>query len=375
MPHRRAQLLLPLVLITGGAAAAPASAATGRFAAFSTSIWLLDAILLFLVANIAALLLFSIATRIWRDAGQRRRERFRARWEPLLYGRMSDAAAPLPPLAPGERLMFLILWLHMLGYVRDEAAEALAQAGRDLGLSAYVLRLLDAYSGWRRVVAIRATGPLRLAQAREALVLIIAQNRPKYSLSAARALMQIDPRRGFAGLQQLLRHLEWSPGAMVEIVKAGGTQALQLLAGLVLSAPPGRAREIVRLIELTKDSSALPALRERLCSNRDEEEVAAIVHALGRLGGAQDRLAVLTFLTHANWLLRMRSAAALGSLGRGEDCDRIVPLLRDRNWWVRYRAAQTLLRLNGAEALGALRDGESDAYARDMLERVLAEGE
>src|SRR5450759_5495895 len=84
-----------------------------------TLFWVLAAILLLLSWNIALLLLFSIVMRIWRELGQRRRDRFCARWEPVLHARMSGDAAPLPPLAPSERLLFLSLWLHLLGYVRD----------------------------------------------------------------------------------------------------------------------------------------------------------------------------------------------------------------------------------------------------------------
>jgi len=334
---------------------------------------LLAAILIFLLLNIAALVLSSIAMRFQRESVQRRRERFRARWEPLLYGRMSGDDDPLPCLARSERMMFLTLWLQLQGYVRDEAAQALVRAGRELDLREYVLRLLNDRSDWKRVVAMRAAASLRLEEACAGLLAKIAQDRPKSSLAAARALLQINPELGFAGLQRALSHLEWSPVAMVGIVKAGGSRAVQMLAQLVRSAPPGGAKQVVRLIEMIEDDSALPALRERLLSNQDDEETAAILHALGRLGGAKDRETALGFLAHASWLVRMQSASALGSLGAEPDCDRLLPLLRDGNWWVRYRSGQSLLRIKGPAAIAALRDGESDPYAREMLDRVLSE--
>ncbi len=335
---------------------------------------ILAAMLLFLTGSIALLLLFSMVTRIWREFGKRRRDWFCARWEPVLHARMSGDAAPLPSLAPSERLLFLSLWLHLLGYVRDQAADALVLTARELGLPQYVLRLLESGSPWRRVVAIRAVAALRLESAGDTLLAKVMENRPRSSLAAARALLQIDPERGFAGLGYLLDHQQWSPGAMVEIVRAGGSQTVQKLAALVRSAPPGRAKQVVRLIELLEDQTALPTLRERLASSRDEEEIAAILHCLGKIGHGEDRATALAFLEHGSWLIRMQAAYALGAFGLAQDLGRLAPLVRDRHWWVRYRAAQSLLRLAGAAAVATMRESESDPYARDMLERVLAEG-
>ena len=336
--------------------------------------WILAAILLFLAGNIALLLLFSIAMRIWRELGQGRRDRFRARWEPVLHARISGDAVPLPSLAPAARLLFLSLWLHLSGYVRDQAADALVQTAHELGMPQYALRLLESGSPWKRVIAMRAVAALRLERACDSLWAKLMQNRPRSSLTAVRALLQIDPERGFAALEHLFKYQEWSPGAMVEIVRAGGSQTVQKLAALLRSAPPRRAKQMARLIELLEDQAALPARRERLASSGDEEEIAAILHSLGRLGQSEDRVTALAFLEHESWLIRMQAAYALGALGLAQDVGRLLPLLRDRHWWVRYRAAQSLLRLTGAAALAALREREADAYAREMLERVLAEG-
>jgi HEAT repeat protein len=335
---------------------------------------MLVAIALFLAANTSLLLLFSIVMRIWRERGQRRRDRFRARWEPVLHARMLGDAVALPPLAPSERLLFLNLWLHLLGYVRDEAAYALVQTARELGLPQYALRLLERGSPWKRIVAMRAVAALRLEQACDTLAAKARQNRQLASLTAVRALLEIDPERGFAELGYLLKHQQWSPAAMVEIVRAGGSATVHKLAALLRSVPPGQAKQMVRLIELLEDQSALPALRERLAASRDEEEIAAILHCLGRLGLGEDRATGLAFLEHDSWLVRMQAAYLLGTFGLAQDTARLAPLLRDRHWWVRYRSAQSLLRLAGAAALGAMRDGEADPYARDMLARVLAEG-
>jgi HEAT repeat protein len=334
---------------------------------------ILGAIALFLAANVALLLLFSIVMRIWRESRQRRHARFSELWEPVLHARMSGDLVPLPAMADSERLLFLNLWLHLLGYVRDQAADALAQAARELDIPNYALRLLESRSPWKRVLAVRAVAALHLEEAGSVLLAKVMERRPRSSLAAARALLQIDPQRGFVGLEYLLHQLDWSPAAMVSIVKAGGAETVHKLAGLVRSAPPGRAKPLVRLIELLEDHSALPALRERLESSSDEEEIAAILHCLGRHGQEADRAAALGYLAHPNWLIRMQAAYAMGALGSKRDAARLAPLLHDRQWWVRYRTAQSILRLAGAAALAAMRESEPDPYARDLLERVLAE--
>lgn len=365
-----AGLLLKSARTLGGASAR----AEAVLPAEGTLVHVLGAILLFLAANIVLLLCFSVVMRVRRERIQRRRDRFSATWEPALYARVAGEHASLPALAPSERLLFLGLWLHLLGYVRDQAADALVQAAHELDMPEYALGLLESRSPWKRVLAMRAVAAMHLKQAGDTLLAKVMEGRRRSSLTAVRALLQIDPERGFAGLEHLLRHLEWSPAAMVEIVKGGGARTVQRLASLLDSAPAALRKQIVRLIELAEDQTALPALRERLASGGDEEETAAILHCLGKLGQGVDRAAVLASLAHPNWLIRMQAVYALGAIGLEEDITRLAPLLHDRQWWVRYRAAQSLLRLAGSGALAALRDQEPDPYAREMLARALAEG-
>ncbi len=368
---RRSDLHLAcaLLLVTASAAAG-----ASRLEPASRPVQLLDDLLLFLLANIGALVLAATMVRLWREAAARRDERFRVRWEPALFSRMSGELNALPALRPGERLMFLRLWLRLLAYIRHEAATAVVQAARELQLCSYVLRLLQSRSDWKRVLGMQAAGLLELKDARETLISKIAEHRPHSSLAAVRALLSIDPEKGLEGLQLVLRQPHWPSTAVLEIVNAAGPRGLELLSSMVPSALPGRAKALVRLIELTENRSALPALRERLQFSRDDEEVAALVHALGTLGDPEDRETVTSHALHANWLVRMQVASALGALGDEADIDRLLTLLRDRTWWVRYRAAQSLLRIVGAAALGLLRSNETDPYANQMLERVLAEG-
>jgi hypothetical protein len=347
---------------------------TSAFACGSRLAVLLDDLLIFVLAITGALVLGGFCVRLWREAADLRDARFRARWEPVLHARMSGDMASLPKLLHRERLSFLALWLHVLGYVRDEAAAAVVAVASELRLASYVVRLLGSRSDWKRAIAVQAAGILRLDEARGLLVSQVEERHLRSSLAAVRALLSIDPDKGLEGLEQLLRRPGWPAGGLHDLVKTAGPRADRLLSSLVLSALPGRATQLVRLIELTGDVSALPALRERLGFSRDEEEVAALVHALGRLGRPEDRAAITSLVLHPHWLVRMQAACALGTLGDQEDLTRLVTLLRDRVWWVRYRAAQSMLRVMGAAAIASMRATEPDRYAGEMLQRVLDEG-
>jgi HEAT repeat protein len=65
----------------------------------------------------------------------------------------------------------------------------------------------------------------------------------------------------------------------------------------------------------------------------------------------------------------------MGRLGVPGDEQRLVELLTDRQWWVRYRAARALVSLGfvDGERMRAIQAAQSDAYARDIIEHVLAE--
>jgi HEAT repeat protein len=65
----------------------------------------------------------------------------------------------------------------------------------------------------------------------------------------------------------------------------------------------------------------------------------------------------------------------MGRLGVAGDEHRLIELLTDREWWVRYRAARALAGLGfvGAARMRAIQAAQTDAYARDIIEQVLAE--
>ena len=322
---------------------------------------------------ILLLLAYTTLVRLQRQSHERTVGEFRERWQPALYQRMAGERVALPELAAYERMPLLMLALEALEDVRGDAADAVVAVARERELPLFVISLLARRSRWKQEVGIRAAGAMKLVEAVAPLERIVSGRRRRSALSAAAALMQIDAVRGLAAFQPLLWRMDWSPERIAALLKSAGGAIGQLASSIIQSAPLQSVKNAVRLVELLGDRSALPLLRSRLAVSDDPETTAAILRALRAFGDASDRATVIGRLNDANWLVRMQAAYALGGLGFPDDAERLEPLVRDQNWWVRYRAAQALLKLAGAEqVLGAL-EREPDGFARDMLQRVLAE--
>ena len=316
-------------------------------------------------------------TRWARARHRTRRARFAARWEPLLHGRVAGDRDPLPALKRGELLSFLMLWLHLAGYVKEEGKDGLRTAGTELNLGPKVIGLLAGSVPWQRLLAARAAALLRLAEAVPHLTRMAAGPDPRLALAAVEALLTISPAQGHDCFRQLVLRSGWSPCAMAAVASAHPAVTRRVLEAALAKASPGGAMSIVRLLELIEDQDAAPALRLRLAGNRHAAETAALLHALGRFGAAEDRRAALPFLRDARWLVRMQAASALGGLGLPEDLEPLAHLLSDPEWWVRYRAAQAMLRLARGDraALAAVMDKVEDRFARDAMSFAVAEFE
>jgi len=332
-------------------------------------------ILAFLILNVLVLFVTTWLARLLRERRLAQRQQFRDAWQPLIFEYMAGDAAMLPELPAARQFDFLLLWLQIAGYVRDEDALRLNELARSLGLPGYVMGLLNGRARWKRLVAMRAAGAMHLQEAVPALRREAASGRMRAGLAAVSALLNIAPAEAMLALQTMLGHVRWAPTAVANVVRAAGPDAMRVLAQALRVTPPGRARNLVRVIETLEDASALPALRERFGAMPDNEEKAAIARALGKLGDDSDRERLLPALSSRLALLRMQAAAALGRLGLPEDVWVLLPLLSDRDWWVRYRAAQSLVELTRGEpnALAVLRAKISDRYGLEILDRVMAE--
>jgi hypothetical protein len=336
---------------------------------------MLAAALSSLLIAIAGLILAMTLARRKRHRREAEAAQFDARWAPLLYARMDNPEAPLARLEPGETVLFLSLWLRILGFVRGEAETALGDAAVSLGITPAALGLLKSRDPGERLLAIRAAGVLGLSEAVPWLKDEIRRCDHRTALVAISALFRIDPQAASAALHAQLAVLIWSPSALARLLAPAGEQALALLAKELAQAPARRALRLTRVIDALSSSAALPILRDRIHASRNKEEIAILIRALGRVGAEPDRELARGMLGDADPLVRMQAAACLGQLGAEPDAEALIPLLRDSVWWVRYRAAGAIARLlrPSQARLRELIDAETDRYGGEILARAAAE--
>ena len=315
----------------------------------------------------------TFAARIFRLRANAHKQAFNQLWEPYLFARMSGEDDAAPPLAERDKILFLMLWLRFTGYVKDEASDQLTTAARELGMEAYADRLIRSWRTSNRVVGLSAVALLANAKSVARLPVIAATADARLSYIATEALLKAEPALGLVALRQALNTRDWFPAAMAQMIRPHGAAAFALVEAAVREADPLHTRRLVRLVEGLGDMAAIPILRERLPLATEPEEIAAIMHALGRMGSFDDRSLVLAQIHHANWLVRMECARALSRIGLEDDIATLILLARDSSWWVRYRAAGALYALAGGPALRAHTRVEQDAFARQMLLHVLAE--
>jgi HEAT repeats len=333
-----------------------------------------------LLYSVVALALLCIAmavatfvARALRLRAEARKAAFNHLWEPFFFARMAGENIMPPLLARRNRTLFLMLWLRFHGYVKDEASDILNNIVRELGLATFAARLMMSWRTSNRLVGLSAVALLATPKALARLPAIAEKDHSRFAYIATEALLRSDPQRGLIALHHSLSTRDWFPAAMAEMIRPHGAPALALVEAAVREADPLHTRRLVRLLEGLGDTAAMPILRERLPLATEPEEVAAIMHALGRMGSFDDRELVLAHIQDKSWLVRMECARALGRIGLEEDIETLVKLVRDSSWWVRYRATGALYALAGEAALDARAQIEQDAFAQQMMRHVIAE--
>jgi len=328
------------------------------------------------VAALSVLLVLAIfvlrAALVWRN---RRQARFLARWRPLLMESLVVPPRNLPALRGGDVLDCLLLWNHLQGSVRGDARERLNGFARAAGLDRAARRLLTRHGSRRRLLAIVTLGQLGEQDVRPVLRRLAEAAHPVLSLTAARALVQIDREAAVPMLMPAFAaRTDWPVNRVAAILREAGADVISkpLLDVLAASNPEQGAR-LLGFFELAHPPVVMPAVCA-LLARRDTDD-RLLGAALRALKDPQALPSVRALTLHPRWHIRMEAAKALGRLGLPEDLPRLERLLADPQWWVRYRTAQAIARLPFVRRadLEVMRDRQPDRYARDILAHVLAE--
>lgn len=307
---------------------------------------------------------------------ERRRRRFAAEWQPFVTQVTFEDRVPrdLPTLHKRDIFTFLNYWNSLHDSLRGAPKEKLNVLARRLRLDRTVWKMLHGSRVRERLIAIVTLGHLRDYAAWDTLLELTRSGHPLESIVAARALVHIDGKNALPLLLPLIRDRnDWPPSKIASILRESGPDvASGPLIETIRTAPPAQAARLLRYLDVVHTEAGTPLVLELLGASDSDQVIAACLQVLRSPAGLES---VRRHTRHPQWFVRVQAASALGRLGTREDMDTLVAMLGDREWWVRYRAAQALARLPFADrrTLEAIRDGQQDRYARDILAQVIAE--
>ncbi len=329
------------------------------------------------VAICALTLLMLLATIVMRMIALRT-ERIDAHaealWKPILMAPGTAAVTGLPALHRRDVRGFIEAWNEAHEPLQGATTDRLAQIADKVGLQQQLCRFLDTHRFHHRVIAVMALGHLKSDESFKRVLPLLDDKSPIMSLCAARALLQIDPQSGVPKLIPLIVDRPyWSQGVVASILEETGAFAVgKRLTAATLHATSDVAPRMIRFLAGVDPKAAAPIIREALRSSLDTRIITTCLQAIT---DPTDLVYVRPLLTHSLWFVRMQAAATLGNLGVPGDETLLVGLLSDQQWWVRYRAAQALLKLSfiTTEDARRIQQAQTDSYARDIIDHVLAE--
>ena len=329
-----------------------------------------------IIALGSVLIVFEIARmrNVLRSAEKRRSE-FEARWKPILDG--SQTVASLPHLHGEEHTWFVRLWneerLKIAGEPHPGQRRVNLAGLADRTQSVEYARGLAAKGD----VAERIIGLTMLGWFRDPADLGIARRLaespdPIVSITAAHAMLQIDPEQAHRFLELRLSRNDWPPAKIDAIVEEERRTLQPALLDAIFEMPEGN--KLVRYLRYCEPEKMLPVLTRVLETSQDTPTLIAALKVLGRASGPQQAPLARKFLRHSDWYVRVQAAHALGRVGDLSDVDGLTTLLADPQWWVRLRAAEAIATVaKDVSAVERIRDEQKDRYAREVLTRVIAE--
>lgn len=321
-------------------------------------------------ALIVSIALMRLALR-WRE---RSATATIARWRPALLRHAMGEDPAFPALRRSERPVLLLLWNQIAESLRGPSHDRLRVVLNLLGLGALARRWLTRRNRERQWLGLLTLGHLAQADDWDAVLRLLGDARPYLSLSAARALLQIDPARAAAPvLAEIARRPEWPVARLALLLREAGAQHLfEPLRQRLLQSDPAQQVRLVCLLAAVDAVRASPTLLE-LLHRSDHTELLSMCMQHVQSPAALPRVRELA--QHPVWWVRSQAAAALARFGTLSDKPQLIALLSDPQWWVRYRAAQALLCTPGLTRQAALdlHGTLSDRYARDVLAQAMLE--
>jgi hypothetical protein len=208
----------------------------------------------------------------------KRRDQFLKLWEPLLFSALEgEGPSRLPRVKPADLFTFLSLWNHLQDSLLDDGADRLNDVAERLGLRATARRMLQRRSHRHRLMAIATLGHLRDRAVWTPLCAMAASPQVALSLTAARALVKIDPA---AAIQHLMPAIvtrdDWPAARVASLLRTAGPDAVSRpLVQAALEAGSVDTPRLIGLLETAYQEDATPAIRSFLTRVEDTDTITA----------------------------------------------------------------------------------------------------
>lgn len=321
------------------------------------------------------MLIAILVIRQWVERSERIHRNAAERWRAILVDAAHGRDVPAPKLARSEVSGFIDVWneLHDAPNMTADAHAGVVRIAEQVGLEDRLHHLVDHGTFHNRVMAIVASGHLRSPRLFDKLAKLLGDNSPIVSISAARAMMKVDPAHAVQlVVPKIVDRKDWVDGGVAQVLhEAGAKLVAPELSSATLQVNDDVASRLVRFLAGIDPGAASPVIRKILDEAHDEHLVSTCLQVMT---DGSDLAVVRPLLQHPRWHVRMHAAAAMGKFGGRDDVAGLQPLLADAQWWVRYRSAQAIQNLIGNRAeVERVRDGQGDRFARDILDHVIAE--
>jgi HEAT repeat protein len=329
-------------------------------------------------AMAVVLFAFTLVLRRRTIVAAARRSAVIARWRGVFAAATLSAAeargCSLPRYRAAERSDLLEEWNRAREAVEGDAVANLIVVGERLGLNDLAADLLHRHRLSARLLGVQTLGHLRDRSEWAHLVELLVHPNTALSLTAARALVDIDAREATPlVMPQVIARADWPQTTVSKLLKAAGTDLVtQPLCHAILVSDVPTSVRLLKYAGLAR-SETVDLLVEMLLRERLEPPVLAA--AMKAMSGNAALPRIERLAGHEVWYVRMQAAKLLGRLGLERDLKLLETLLTDREWWVRYRAAQAIAALPfmGPNRLRELKSRQRDHFAADMMQQAMAE--
>ncbi len=332
------------------------------------------------VVSVTTIVLFAytMGLRIVTLVQARRRQRFLTSWRDIfvlaMLSRKDAAEQTLPPVRRGDHTDLLEEWNRARSIVSGSAVENLIELARRTGIPDLALRLFRKHSVRSRILAVQTVGHLRDSAHRGEVRQLVEHENTALSITAAVALVEIDPDYGASVVVPLIeQRRDWPVNRVSILLRLAGSERVSEPLYRAIRSAENEGRIYLLKFARLMEPEVLDALVGDLVSSSNDPGVlnAALKLVSGYRG--VPRLAWLT--RHETWYVRMQAAKVIGRVGQEEHLALLESLLDDPEWWVRYRAAQSIVSLPflGPNQLRKLQKKQSDRFAADILQQAFAE--